>query len=173
MKKHKGASNKGIKSGNMPPSEMKATVSGMTTAESCNPTPVRMAKFLTAMLSACVTADETARIRAKPLSDAAKAATASKPTENKYAVVPSLQPAHVSKRVPPGPRFVNPFQANAHRDDERDHRRGADRRPRIRELSDNEPADDRHKRAEHHCLGVGEHRLDQITAHLVREALST
>ena len=83
MKKHKGTSNKGTNRGNMPPSEMKATVSGMTTAESCNPTPVRIAKFLTAMPSAWVMAQETASVSTNASSEAVKAATASNPTESK------------------------------------------------------------------------------------------
>ena len=67
----------------MPPSETKATVSGMATAESCNPTPVRMAKFLTAMPSAWVMAQETASVKTNASSEATKAATASKPTASK------------------------------------------------------------------------------------------
>ena len=79
MKMQSGTSSKGTMRGNRPPLIRKATASGIATPESCNPTPVRMAKFRTAMLKACVMAPHAVSVRRNGSSETANAVRVRRP----------------------------------------------------------------------------------------------
>ena len=71
----------------MPPLKMKAAASGTTTAEICNRTPSRIAKCLTAMLKAWVTAVDVVRVRTNALSETTNAVMVKRPMHSRYALV--------------------------------------------------------------------------------------